>query len=103
MLTHDLEQLFNPRAIAVIGASDRPLSVGATVFANLLAGGFAGEIIPVNPKHNDVQGKPCFASVKEINQPIDLAVIVTPAATVAQVLRECGEKKIAGGYSFSGI
>ncbi len=51
MLTHYLEHLFNPHSIAVIGASDKPLSVGANVLSNLLRGDFSGNIFPVNPKH----------------------------------------------------
>lgn len=94
MLTHYLEHFFNPHSIAVIGASNKPLSVGANVLSNLLREKFSGNIFPVNPKHTTIHGKPCFASVKDINQPIDLAVIVTPAAKVAQVLMECGEKNI---------
>lgn len=94
MGTHYLEKLFNPQAIAVIGASDKPLSVGANVFNNLLLGGFSGTIFPVNPKHKKLQGQSCFASVKDINQAIDLAVIITPAAIVPQVLIECGKKNI---------
>lgn len=94
MKTSNLETLFNPHSIAVIGASDKALSVGATVLSNLLRANFSGTIFPVNPKHTAIQGKPCFSSVKDINQPIDLAVIITPAARVAEVLVECGEKKI---------
>lgn len=94
MNKHDLEQLFNPHSIAVIGASNKPLSVGATVFSNLLHGDFSGQLFPVNPKHTTIQGLPCFSSVKEINQPIDLAVIVTPAATVAEILIDCGASNI---------
>lgn len=94
MGTNYLETLFNPHSIAVIGASDKLSSVGATVLSNLSSGDFTGNIFPVNPKHTAIQGKPCFASVKDINQPVDLAVIVTPAKNVAQVLTECGEKNI---------
>ena len=94
MEKHYLEKLFNPQAVAVIGASNKPLSVGANVFSNLLQGGFSGHIFPVNPNHRSIQGKPCFSSVKDIDEPIDLAVIVTPAATVPQIITECGEKNI---------
>jgi len=94
MNKHYLDTLFNPHSIAVIGASNKPLSVGATVLNNLLRSDFSGHIFLVNPKHTTIQGRPCFSSVKEINQPIDLAVIVTKATTVAQILIECGEKNI---------
>lgn len=94
MRSHYLEKLFNPAAIAVIGASDRPHSVGHKVFKNLLAGNFLGQIYAVNPKHKHVQGQPCFSTIKDIDQPIDLVVITTPAQTIASILVECGEKGI---------
>lgn len=94
MNQHFLEKLFNPHSIAVIGASNKPLSVGATVFGNLLQSWNAGNLFPVNPKHATIAGLVCFPSVKNIKQPIDLAVIVTPSSTVEQILMECGEKKI---------
>jgi len=86
-----LEALFNPRAIAVIGASERPDSVGARVFANLVSGTFAGPVIPVNPKHDELAGRRCFHALSEIGQDIDLAVIATPARTVGSVIRDCAE------------
>lgn len=94
MSNNYLDKLFNPQSIAVIGASNKPLSVGATVFSNLLQSGFTGDLFPVNPNHQSIQGKSCFASVGDIKQSIDLAVIATPAVTVSQVLTECGEKNI---------
>lgn len=94
MAIHYLDKLFNPKSIAVIGASDKPLSVGAKVFNNLLQGGFAGEIYPVNPKHKELQGKRCYSSIADIDATIDLAVIVTPAVTVPNVMTECGAKNI---------
>ncbi len=89
-----LDKLFNPQSIAVIGASNKPLSVGATVLNNLLQNGFSGELYPVNPKYSHIQNQPCVDSVKNILKPVDLAIIVTPAATVPAILTECGEKKI---------
>jgi len=74
---HYLSKLFNPNAVVVFGASERPNSVGGTAFANLLAAGFKGKIYPINPKHSQVQSQTCYASLDEINAPIDLAVIAT--------------------------
>ena len=93
MDTHGLEHLFEPRSVAVIGASTQPSSVGTKVFSNLRQS-FTGKLYPVNPKYKEIEGKPCFASVKDIPQPVDLAVIVTPAATVPQIMAECGTKHI---------
>jgi len=89
-----LDRLFNPTSIAVFGASDEDGSVAARVFANLLAGAFAGPIVPINPKHAEVSGRPCYATLAEARQPVDLAVIATPAATVADIVRQCGDADV---------
>ncbi|MDP2256507.1 MAG: bifunctional acetate--CoA ligase family protein/GNAT family N-acetyltransferase [Polaromonas sp.] len=90
MSVRNLEYLFRPRSVAVIGASDRPQSIGATVMRNLLEGGFAGPIWPVNPKHGSVAGRPAFRDVASLPQPPDLAVICTPAHTVPGIIAELG-------------
>jgi acetyltransferase len=88
---HFLDRLFAPRAIAVFGASERADSVGGRVLRNLLDGGFAGPVYPVNPKHATVAGRRCYAAIDQIGEPVDLAVIATPAAGVPQVVHACGE------------
>lgn len=88
------DKLFLPTSIAVIGASDKPKSVGMKVFQNLLQEKFNGEIYAVNPKHERIQGQACFASVKDIQDPIDLAVITAPATAVPNIIDECGQKNI---------
>lgn len=109
MRSHYLKSLFNPKAIAVIGASDRPHSVGAKVFKNLLEENFIGKIYAVNPKHTHIQGQTSFHSIKDIHQPIDLVVITTPAQTIPSILAECGEKGvkaaivISSGFSETGV
>jgi acetyltransferase len=95
MSIRNLEFLFKPRAIAVIGATERANSVGGTVTRNLLHGGFAGPIYPVNPRRTEVQGKRCYASIASLPETPDMAVICTPAATVPSVIAElgaCGSK-----------
>lgn len=96
MSAHALESFFNPRGVAVFGASERPGALGTTVLANLIEAGFEGAIIPVNPRHNSVQGLPCRADLSGLDQPVDLAVIATPAATVPGILRQCGEAGVRG-------
>lgn len=96
-----LSGFFHPSSIAVIGASDRHLSVGKKVFSNLLAGKYEGRLFAINPKYKEVQGHSCFASVKNIADPIDLAVIATPAHTLPTVIRECGEKGIKSAIIIS--
>ena len=91
MRSNQLEPLFNPTSIAVFGASDSGGSVASLVFANLLAGGFEGPIIPINPKHAEVSGRRCYGTIAEAGQAVDLAVIATPAATIGEIVRQCGD------------
>jgi acetyltransferase len=86
MSTRNLDALLRPRSVAVIGASDRPGSVGAQVMRNLLAGGFAGPVWPVNRGHDTVAGREAFRSVERLPDPPDLAVICTPAQTVPELI-----------------
>jgi acetyltransferase len=86
----NLEYLFNAKSIAVIGASDRPHSVGATVFRNLIGGTFTGPIWPINSRRSTVAGYRAFPSVGALPTPAELAVICTPAATVPQLVAELG-------------
>ncbi|MDX1610317.1 MAG: bifunctional acetate--CoA ligase family protein/GNAT family N-acetyltransferase [Halofilum sp. (in: g-proteobacteria)] len=91
---HYLDRLFAARSIAVIGASERPGSIGQRVFANLLEAGFSGELYPVNLRHDTVQGRPAHARLAAIGRPVDVAVITTPAAGVPALVRECGEQGV---------
>ncbi len=91
MGAHYLNQLFSPRSIAVFGASERSNSVGGIVFNNIQKAGFSGPIYPINPKAEKVFGVDCFASISDIGNPVDLAVIATPATTVPGIIQSCGE------------
>ena len=84
-----LDALFNPRCVAVIGASERAGSVGRTLLWNLLRSPFGGTVYPVNPRRHSVLGVHCYASVAELPDPVDLAVIATPAAGVPEVVAAC--------------
>lgn len=92
MTIRNLEHAVHPKSVAVIGASSREGSVGRVVINNIIAGGFEGDIWPVNPKYEEVAGRRCFSSVKDIPGVPDLAVIVTPPQTVPDLIRELGEK-----------
>ena len=92
MSVRNLGKLFAPRSVALVGASDRPGSLGATLLRNLVAGGFRGTIYPVNPKHTELAGLPVAASVAELPAAPDLAVICTPPATIPAIIRQLGEK-----------
>jgi acetyltransferase len=88
---HYLDPLFHPHNIAIIGASTRADSVGHKVLSNLLDSQFSGGLFPVNPKYQAILDKPCFASVKDIPEKIDLAVITIPAKAVPEAMTICGE------------
>ncbi|MEC5217561.1 acetyltransferase [Actimicrobium sp. GrIS 1.19] len=92
MSIRNLQQLFNPNSVAVIGASLRPHSVGATVLHNLVTAGFGGVILPVNPKYDVLEGLPVWHSVARLPQVPDLAIICTPPDTVAALIAELGER-----------
>lgn len=89
-----LRPLLDPRSIAVIGAGERPGSVGHQVLAEILAGGFTGTVYAVNPKHATVLDTPCFPTPRDLPVPVDLAVVAVPAAAVPDVLRGCGERGV---------
>jgi acetyltransferase len=84
-----LDAIFAPQSVAVIGATEKPKSVGRTILANLLGSNFGGRVFPVNPKRPSVLGEKAYATVADVPEPIDLAVVVTPAATVPDVIGEC--------------
>ena len=86
---YGLDAMFAPGSVAVIGATDRPGTVGRTVLENLLHGRFQGKVYAVNVKHPEVLGLKAYRSIRDIPGPVDLAVIATPAATVPQLIGEC--------------
>jgi acetyltransferase len=90
MSVRNLEYFFTPRSVAVIGASDKPHSVGATVLHNLIEGGFQGAIYPVNPRHDTLAGRRAYPGVAMLGEAPDLAVICTPPATVPGIIAELG-------------
>ncbi|MDX9951274.1 MAG: bifunctional acetate--CoA ligase family protein/GNAT family N-acetyltransferase [Methylophilaceae bacterium] len=94
MSQHHLKPLFAPKSVAVFGASDRQDSVGQIVFQNMLQGGFQGGLYPINPKHKKIQGVKAYASLAQIEETVELAVIATPAATVPDIIEQCGKHQV---------
>jgi acetyltransferase len=90
MTIRHLDRLLMPASVAVIGASARAGSVGATVWRNLREGGFTGPVMAVNPSRESLDGEPSYARVAALPQAPDLAVICTPAATVPALVAELG-------------
>jgi acetyltransferase len=92
MSIRHLDALFSPASVAVFGASRRPASVGATVWRNMHSGGFAGRLYPVNPKHAEIDGVKTYPSVAALPEAPDLAVLCTPADTIAPLIAELGAR-----------
>ncbi|KAB7627581.1 GNAT family N-acetyltransferase [Alkalilimnicola sp. S0819] len=93
-MAHYLSSFFNPASIAVIGASERPGAIGTLAMANFLDSNFGGALYPVNPRHREIQGRQAYARVADIAEPVELAVVATPARTVPGLIRECGQAGI---------
>lgn len=83
-----LEQLIQPQAIAIFGASRNPAKVGHAFVANLLASGYSGKIIPVNPEAKDVLGVPCYRDLRQYEGKIDLGIVVVPPKFVKQAVQD---------------
>jgi acyl-CoA synthetase (NDP forming)/ribosomal protein S18 acetylase RimI-like enzyme len=91
-----IARLLSPRSIAVIGASAEPTKLGHAVLVNLLRSNFAGPVFPVNPDAVSIQGVRAYPTVTDIPDPVDLAVVTVPAATVAEVVESCRVKGVHG-------
>lgn len=91
-----LNKIFNPKRIAVIGASEREDSIGAKILRNLIEVGYKGTVFPVNAFRETVQGITAYPGISKIPEVIDLAIIATPAHTVPQIVEECGEAGVSG-------
>ena len=105
----NLKNLFYPKSVAVIGASRDNRKIGHLIFKNLIESGFIGQLYPINPKAQKVLDRPALASVLELSEPVDLAIIVVPAETVPKVLEEVGRSGtkmtiiISAGFAETGL
>ncbi|MCH9613091.1 MAG: Peptidyl-lysine N-acetyltransferase Pat [Chlamydiia bacterium] len=91
----ELRRFFSPETVAIVGATDKEGSVGATLTANLLnSKALKGKVFPINPKRKELLNVPCHPSILEVPESIHLAVIIVPAKFVPQVIRECVEKGV---------
>ena len=89
-----LEQFFEPRSVAVVGASREPAKVGHSILKNLIEFGFGEATFPVNPKPGDILGLKCYAKVSDVPVDVDLAIIVVPARFVLGVVEDCAAKGV---------
>lgn len=100
-LRQPLDAIFAPQTVAVIGATDKASSVGHTILWNLIGNPFGGTIFPVNPKRHSVLGIKAYPTVKDVPEPIDLAIIATPAPTVPEIIAECVDAGVKGAIIIS--
>ena len=99
---HMLDPVLNARSVAIIGASKNETKRGYQAIRTLLDEKYEGKIFPVNPKESSILGFHCFSDVGAIEEPVDLALVATPAATLPGVLEKCGEKGIRGAVILAG-
>lgn len=98
---HPLDAIFSPKNVAVIGATEKIGSVGRTILWNLVSNPFDGTVFPVNPKRKSIMGIKAYPSIASISEPIDLAVVVTPAVTVPDIIGECTLAGVKGAIVIS--
>ena len=98
---HDLERFFNPRSIAVIGASQDLITISGQPLHHLVSHHYAGRLYPVNPKYQEILGVKCYASIEALPETPDLALILINSSRAAEMLRACGKKGVRFAIVFS--
>ena len=96
MGTLNLDKIFNPQNVAIVGASDVEGSVGYAIVKNFTQMGYTGKVFFVNFRKPEILGVKTYPTVDQIPEPVDLAIIATPAKTVPDVMEECGKAKVKG-------
>ncbi|UCG20662.1 MAG: CoA-binding protein, partial [Deltaproteobacteria bacterium] len=101
MGVYNLDKIFKPASIAVIGASEKKGSIGSALVENLTQGGFQGQVYPVNPRYGSIQGLKAYPSILDTSTAVGLAIIATPIATVPGVVKECVGAGVEGAIIIS--
>src|SRR5210317_63003 len=101
MSQYNLNRIFKPRHVAVVGASEKAGTIGNALMRNLIDDGFPGTLLPVNPKYKAIHGHECFGSVSALETGVDLAIIATPIHSVVDIVNECVGKKVGGAVIIS--
>ncbi|MEE4243096.1 MAG: bifunctional acetate--CoA ligase family protein/GNAT family N-acetyltransferase [Desulfopila sp.] len=91
---YNLDKMFQPSSVAVIGASDTPGRIGTALMNNLIKGGFTGKLYPVNPAYEEIMGLKAVQSIASIEEHVDLAVIAVPIVQVPSIITQCGTKGV---------
>jgi len=98
---YNLNHIFRPRHVAVVGAGEKAGSIGNALMRNLIDGGFSGTLLPVNPRYKTIHGHTSVGSVSALETGVDLAIIATPIHSVVDIVSECVEKKVGGAVVIS--
>jgi len=98
---YNLESIFDPQSVAVVGASEKQGSIGRALMVNLKESGYSGEILPINPHYSSIYGYLSYTSISEIGREVELAVIATPIRTVPSIIRECVGAGVKGAIIIS--
>ncbi|MFH1222601.1 MAG: CoA-binding protein [Candidatus Micrarchaeota archaeon] len=101
-MNEKIRKIFEPKSIAIFGASPKPGKIGYVILRNLLDGKYQGGIYPINPKYDEVFGIKCYKNISEVKGGVDCAIVATPAETVPQIVKECGRKKVGGMVVLTG-
>lgn len=96
-----LDRFLRPKSVAIVGASDKPGALGATILTNLERNGYAGAVYPVNPKREEIMGKRCYPSVDALPEGVDVAVLAIPRVGVLDAVRGLAARKCGGVVIFS--
>ncbi|CCA92216.1 acetate--CoA ligase family protein [Novosphingobium sp. PP1Y] len=96
-----IDRLLRPRSVAVVGASDKPGALGASMLANLERNGFDGAIYPINPKRNEIGGRKCYAGIEDLPEGVDCAVLAIPRAGILPALKGLADRGVGAAVIFS--
>ncbi|HAF60739.1 MAG TPA: hypothetical protein DCK95_00245 [Anaerolineaceae bacterium] len=98
----NLSSFFEPQSVALIGASSNPSKLSYGILKNISQYGYRGGIYPINPKSNEILGFPCYSSILDVPEEVDLTVIILPAEIIPQVIDDCGKKGVKACIVISG-
>ncbi len=95
-MRHELDAIFRPRSLAVIGATPKKRTIGRETLHNIFSAEYQGKIFPVNPNYEVINSVKCYSTILDVPDAVDLAVIIVPKQHVKEVVRQCGEKGVKG-------
>ncbi|MCC6148026.1 MAG: CoA-binding protein, partial [Anaerolineaceae bacterium] len=101
-MSSDLKPFFAPDGVALIGTSANPGKLSFGILRNMIEGEYRGGVYPVNPRHLEILGKPCYPNIESVPEPVDLAVIALPATSVPETIEACGRRGIKAAIIISG-